>query len=93
MFTKITPIFLTMELSKLLASNLKRLRADAGLSQAALAEAADVSNKLISEIERGITWPREETLIAIADALRAKPAELLLDDELVLLRLKKALKR
>lgn len=82
-----------MELSKLLASNLKRLRADIGLSQAALAEAADVSNKLISEIERGITWPREDTLIAIADALKAVPSELLFDDELILTRLKKALKR
>lgn len=44
-----------------------RVRAD--LTQAALAEAAGVSDETISRIERGAYEPAVSTLIAIADAL------------------------
>lgn len=89
----IRPYTSNMELSNLLAENLKRLRDEKKLSQAQLAEFANVSSKLISEIERGLVWPREDTLIGIASALKVAAAELLFDDEIIIYRLKKALKK
>ena len=41
----------------------------AGLTQAALAEIADVTTETISRLERGLYDPAVSTLIAVADAL------------------------
>jgi len=51
-----------------IAQNLKRLRTDAGMSQAALAKAAGVSQQLISQIERDVNQSTTE-LPALARAL------------------------
>ena len=44
-------------------------RDKAGLTQAGLAEAADISDETVSRIERGAYEPAVSTLIALADAL------------------------
>jgi transcriptional regulator with XRE-family HTH domain len=49
---------------------LRRLRTDAGLTQEELAEAAGVSSRSISDLERGINLtPRRDTARLLADAL------------------------
>jgi D-sedoheptulose 7-phosphate isomerase len=50
-------------------SNLQRLRANRGLSQGALAEAAGISRPAYRAIEKGESVPRVDTLMAIARAL------------------------
>lgn len=59
--------------STLLAFNLKRLRGIAGLSQAKLAEKADLSTNFISELEGEKVWVSAATLDRIASALGVKP--------------------
>src|SRR5262245_16169785 len=55
---------------------LRAARLDAGLSQEALAEAAGLSARAISDLERGVNRaPRRGTLEALAAALRPRPAE------------------
>ena len=52
------------------AGLLRRLRIDAGLTQEQLAEAAGLSYRSISDLERGINLtPRKETVRLLADAL------------------------
>ncbi len=55
---------------------LRRLRIDAGLTQEELAEAARLSYRSISDLERGISLaPRKETIRLLADALNLAGAE------------------
>src|SRR5262245_37632537 len=55
---------------------LRRLRRDAGLSQEALAEHANVSWRTISDLERGINRrPQRETRHLLADALGLSSAD------------------
>lgn len=60
-----------------IASNIRRLRTTAGLSQAELAEAAGISVVRLSGIERANADLYVGTFIAIAKALKVKPAVLL----------------
>lgn len=60
-----------------LASNQRRLRVAAGLSQAELAAAASVTKSTVAAIEQGRANPRLDTLTAIAEALRVEVTELL----------------
>ena len=59
-----------------LAANVRRLRQDAGLSQQGLAEAAEIRQALISEIERGEANPTLESLVKLAEALKVDLATL-----------------
>jgi len=52
-----------------LAGRIRSARVRAGLSQAVLAERADVTDETISRVERGTYEPAVTTLVAIADAL------------------------
>ena len=53
------------------AALLRKLRVDAGLTQEKLAEAAQLSYRSISDLERGINLaPRNETMRLLADALQ-----------------------
>jgi predicted ATPase/transcriptional regulator with XRE-family HTH domain len=55
---------------------LREARLRAGLSQEALAEAAGLSTRAVSDLERGINRaPRPDTLEALATALRLAPSE------------------
>jgi transcriptional regulator with XRE-family HTH domain len=56
---------------------LRRLRAGAGLTLEQLAEAAGLSDRALSNLERGVNVrPRARTVRAIADGLGAGPADL-----------------
>jgi transcriptional regulator with XRE-family HTH domain len=59
-----------------LGKNIKILRARRGLSQADLAEKADMSIPFLSNIERGIKYPLPDMLAKIARALGVEVNEL-----------------
>jgi transcriptional regulator with XRE-family HTH domain len=60
-----------------LASVLRRLRQERGMTQEALAFNAHVTVSALSRIERGLSNPVWTTLVRIADALDLTPAELI----------------
>jgi len=62
--------------AQVIASNLARLRAESGLSQAKLAEKSGVSRLTLGKIERGEVAPRAETLSELADGLKVPLADL-----------------
>lgn len=82
-----------MSLRIVLSENLRALRKEKGLSQVELAKLAGLSNVYISEIERGESFPSDEVLNRLAAALETAPTELLFDNDLMLYRLKKLLKK
>lgn len=59
-----------------LAKNIKKYRAQRGMSQAELAEEADISLPFISSIEQSSKWPYPDTLAQIADALKIEVSDL-----------------
>lgn len=61
---------------EIIGVNVRRLRSHAGLTQAQLAEAADVSDETISRIERGAYEPSVMTACAVASALRVTVEDL-----------------
>jgi putative transcriptional regulator len=58
-------------------TTLRRLRRQKGLSQAALAERADLSREYVNKIEAGKYDPPLSTINAMAKALRVRLARLL----------------
>lgn len=54
------------DISRKLGNRIRRLRADAGLSQAALAERAGLAVDAVSRIERGTRSPRLDSLVKLA---------------------------
>jgi transcriptional regulator with XRE-family HTH domain len=62
-----------------LGLRIRRLRADRGLSQEALADAAGIARSYMSGIERGVRNCSTLHLLRIARALRIRPSELLPD--------------
>lgn len=56
-------------------------RKELELSQVQLAEKANLSASYVSRVERGITPPALDTVLALADALKTKPSELMLETE------------
>ena len=61
----------------LFGRNLRRLREAAGLTQEALAVAAERDITYISGIERGLRHPSVLTILALGQALRVPTTELL----------------
>jgi len=59
-----------------LGKNIKIVRARRGLSQADLAEKADISITFLSNIERGIKYPQPDMLSKITNALDVEVNEL-----------------
>ena len=57
----------------IIAKNIKKYRKLNNLTQASLAEIADVSNTYIANIECGQTWISDKTLEKIAFALHVEP--------------------
>lgn len=58
-------------------STLRRARRDRDMSQDALASAAGLGSKHVSELERANRDPRLTTILKLAGALGLRPAELL----------------
>jgi len=64
------------ELRIILGSQIRFFRKQRQLSQAALAEKADISITFLSKIERGVKYPTSDTLSAIANGLGVEVYEL-----------------
>lgn len=62
----------------LLGKRIALLRKGKGITQAQLAEKADITNNFLSHIERSYSIPSLETLIKICDALDVTPDTVLL---------------
>ncbi len=67
-----------MQLRRIVAQNLRRLRQDRGLSQEELADLAGLNRNYIGMIEREENAPTVDTLDELAKALKVQPEELLL---------------
>ena len=57
-------------------SRLKQLRKDRGMTQAQLAEAADLSDRHIRNLEKGERWPESATVKKLCNALNTTIREL-----------------
>ena len=68
-----------MRLELILGSNVRRLRKAAGLSQEALAADCEIDMRYLGGIERGQENPSLAVIGRIATALKAVPAELLIE--------------
>jgi len=66
-----------MNLRSVFASNLKRCRRAKGLSQEALADAAEIDRTYVSALEREIYSASLDTIEKIATALEVPPHQLL----------------
>ncbi len=66
-----------MDLRQTFATNLRRLRHAAGLSQEELADLADINRTYISKLETGATFVGLEIIGKLADVLRAEPSDML----------------
>jgi len=64
----------------ILGKNIKLLRSRKGLTQAVLAEKADISIIFLSSIERGTKYPKADTLARIAKVLEVEAFELFKGD-------------
>jgi transcriptional regulator with XRE-family HTH domain len=64
------------KVAKAFGARLRELRLERGLTQEALAEAADVHPTFISNVERGYSAPTLYTLLGLARALGVRPGEL-----------------
>lgn len=64
-----------MDLRHILATNLRRIRHEKGISQEQLAYEADVDRAHVSKIERGVTQVGIEIIGKFVDVLGVEPAE------------------
>ena len=64
------------ELTEIIASNIRRLREQKGLSQADLANACKCTQPFISEVESGDALPNVVTLYRIAEVLGKTPNDI-----------------
>ena len=66
---------------KLLAQNIKNLRKELGITQAKLAELAEISEPYMNDIERCQTWVSDKTLSKLAWALNVQLHELFVEND------------
>ena len=66
-----------MDLRQTFATNLRRLRHKAELSQEELADRADINRTYISKLETGATYAGLEIIGKLAEVLGAEPADML----------------
>ena len=62
----------------LIGKRIAELRKSRGMTQANLAEKAEITNNFLSHIERSYSIPSLETLVRICDALEVTPDAILL---------------
>jgi len=65
------------KLRKILSANIKKYRAEMGLSQEKLAELVSLSDQTINDIEGCRSWVSDKTLVKIAKALKVEIYQLL----------------
>lgn len=68
-----------MQEAKLFGHRLRELRKERGLTQEALAEAADLSGNYISDLELGLKVPSLTILVRLSQALDVAMGDLLAD--------------
>ena len=66
-----------MDVCVLVGKNVRRHRAEAGLSQEELAARVGLDRTYVSGVERGIRNPTVRVLLKLAEAFKIDPAELL----------------
>ncbi|MCE1196847.1 helix-turn-helix transcriptional regulator [bacterium] len=69
------------EIQTIFISNLKKLRGEAGLTQAALAEKCALSAYYVTEIETGRRFPSLDTLQKLCDVLDVRPYRLFFSEK------------
>lgn len=67
------------DVRKVLAQNIKQRRKELGITQAKLAELADISEPYMNDIERCQTWISDKTLSKLAWALNLELHELFIE--------------
>jgi len=65
------------KLRKILSANIKKYRAELGLSQEKLAELVALSDQTINDIEGCRSWVSDKTLVKIARALKVEIYQLI----------------
>ena len=70
-----------MNLKKLFGINVKKFRKERKLTQAVLAEMANVEPKHVSCIENGLAFPSADLIPRLASALKIEPYELFIVKE------------
>jgi transcriptional regulator with XRE-family HTH domain len=70
------------DVRELLGKRIQFFRKQRQLSQAVLAEKADISTTFLSKIERGIKYPTSETVSGIANGLGVELCDLFRQDEM-----------
>ena len=65
-----------------IGNNLYRIRKAAGLTQAEVAERAELSDRTYADIERGSVAMRVDSLLKICSALRITPNEILVAEDI-----------
>lgn len=68
------------DVRKVLAQNIKQRRKELGITQAKLAELADISEPYMNDIERCQTWISDKTLTKLARALNLELHELFIEN-------------
>ena len=69
------------DVRKVLAQNIKQRRKELGITQAKLAELADISEPYMNDIERCQTWVSDKTLSKLAIALNLELHELFISSD------------
>lgn len=69
-----------MDINVLVGRNVKRIRLRKGLTQEKLAEASDLSQQYLSQMERGGRNPTLKILAKVACALGVQPTDLIMPD-------------
>lgn len=65
----------------IIGNKLLTFRKQKGLTQAEVAELAEISDRTYADIERGSANMRMETLVSICKALNITPNQILIDDD------------
>ena len=69
------------QVQDILGANIRRIRQQLGLTQAALAERAGISPGYICDIERSRRWPSSDNIARLANVLKVDPYQLLLPNQ------------
>ena len=70
-----------MDMRKLVGRNVRRLRLASGMTQEQFAERSGFSQQYISDLERGRRNPTIVSLFELAQALEARPVDLICDSQ------------
>lgn len=70
-----------LDIRRIIAINIKRIRREMSLTQAELSERTGMSSGYMCDIERARRWPSADKLAKITEVLKMEPFQLLLPSE------------